>query len=47
MKHKYLGIEQKKTYRKYELNMFGNVPQQLNELQNEAKRINNKYKINE
>ena len=47
MKHKYLGIEQKKTYRKYELNMFSNVPQQLNELQNEAKRINNKYKINE
>ena len=47
MKHKYLGIEQKKTYRKYKLNMFGNVNEQLNELQSEAERITNKYKINE
>ena len=47
MKHKYLGIEQKKIYRKYKLNMFGDVNEQLNELQKEAKRITNKYKINE
>lgn len=47
MKHKYLGIEQKKTYRKYKLDMFSNVNDQLNELQSEAKRITNKSKTNE
>ena len=47
MKNRYLGIEQKKTYRKYNLNMFGNVNEQLNDLQSEAKTITNKYKTNE
>ena len=47
MKNRYLGIEQKKTYRKYKLDMFGNVNDQLNDLQKEAKRITNKYKTNE
>jgi len=47
MKKRYLGIEQKKTYRKYKLDMFGNVNEQLNELQSEAKRITIKYKTNE
>lgn len=47
MKNRYLGIEQKKTYRKYKLDIFGNVNEQLNELQKEAKTITNKYKTNE
>jgi hypothetical protein len=47
MKNRYLGIEQKKTYRKYKLDIFGNVNEQLNELQKEAKIITNKYKTNE
>lgn len=32
---------------KEKFDMFGNVYEQLNELQSEAKRINNKYKTDE
>jgi len=47
MKHKYLGIEQKKIYRKYKLDIFSDVNEQLNDLQREAKILTNKYKTNE